>query len=112
MTRNDERRPAGNEAASQENLTRSTVAFSDATREPATPTRRPVLTSAVIRASLASSFATVVVRTDDEGRVSRRTFLTLAAAERAVKRAEAAGREAAIVLVRLEVAAVVGGETR
>ncbi len=50
----------------------------------------------------------VVVVETEVGKYRRRAFLTLASAQRAVERAEAAGHRASIVLARLEPVAVIG----
>lgn len=71
-----------------------------------------VLTVAAVRAAVTDDLAAAVVRVDGNGVVRRRVFLTLAAAERSVRRAEAAGQSAAVVLVRLSPVTVLGGEDR
>lgn len=69
----------------------------------------PCLTPELVHRVVTGALSAVVVRLDAAGRVSRRSFLTLAAAERAVDRARARGGQAAVSLVRL---VPVGGDPR
>lgn len=78
------------------------------------PNREPVripatLTDRQVTEAVEGVLAAVVVTCDAEGRVRRRTMLTLAAAERAARRAGDAGRPAVVSLVRLQLVATTTG---
>lgn len=104
-----ESRPVGNGAAIANSISLAAASsFTDA-GDVRNDEALAVLTPRVVRGAVEDVLAAVVVRADDAGRISRRTFLTLASAERAVKRAESAGHEAVVALVRLQLVAGVPG---
>lgn len=98
----NERRPAG--AASEAwRPTESVEAQTDI---------RPKLTASEVYEIIRGRLAAHVITKDTAGRVACRSYVNLGAADRAVERARSRGQAATVVMVRQDVAPLVGGEIR